>query len=132
MSEEQRPLENLLVDEKDIGEAILHDTLSEYIQIGKRSGDLIPQQPFHQLTAKGKTVIVLLSQRARKELDMVESEWLSPTSISAQSGVKKGTIYPTVRELRSEGIVEDNDGKYRIPTHSINHASEFFQEGEKE
>lgn len=132
MSKKDRTLENLLVNEQDMGEEILHNTLSEYIRIGSQSGDLIPQQPFRQLTAKEKTIIVLLSQLARQKLGMVESEWLSPSDISSQSGVKKGTIYPTVRELSNDGIVEDDDGSYRIPAHSIHLASESFQGSDEE
>lgn len=129
MSENQRTLENLLVDEQEMNEEILHDLLTNYIRIGKQSGDLIPQKPFRELTAKQKTVIVLLSQRARHELEMVESEWLSPTAISNQSGVKKGTVYPTVRELDNEGLVEDDDGNYRIPAHGLDKAREFVHGG---
>ncbi|CQH65255.1 uncharacterized protein HHUB_6088 (plasmid) [Halobacterium hubeiense] len=129
MSEKQRTLENLLVDEQEISEEILHDLLADYIGIGKQSGDLIPQQPFRELTAKEKVVIVLLSQRARHELDMVETEWMTPTEISDQSGVKKGTIYPTVRELDNDGIVEDDDGSYRIPAHGLQEAREYIDGG---
>ncbi len=130
MSENQQTLENLLVDEQEISEEILHDLLSEYIRIGQQSGDLIPQQPFRDLTAKEKVVVVLLSQRARNELDMVETEWMTPTEISEQSGVKKGTIYPTVRELNNEGEVEDDDGSYRIPAHSLDQVREYLEGGE--
>lgn len=129
MSENQRTLENLLVDEQEMSEEILHDLLTNYIRIGKQSGDLIPQKPFRDLTAKQKTIIVLLSQRARHELDMVESEWMSPTEISEQSGIKKGTVYPTVRELDNEGLVEDDDGNYRIPAHGLDKARDYIQEG---
>lgn len=130
MSENQRNLENLLVDEQEMSEEILHDLLTNYIQIGKQSGDLIPQKPFRELTAKQKTVIVLLSQCARYELEMVENEWLSPTEISEQSGIKKGTVYPTVRELNNEGLVEDDDGNYRIPAHGLDKAREYIHRGE--
>lgn len=131
MTDNQRNLENLLVDEQDISEEILHDLLTRYIQIGKQSGNLVPKQPFHDLTAKQKTVVVLLSQHARDKLDMVESEWMSPTEISQQSGVKKGTIYPTVRELDNEGLVEDDDGSYRIPAHGLEKARKYIGGGEK-
>lgn len=130
MSENQRTLENLLVDEQEISEEILHDLLTRYIRIGKESGDLIPQGPFRDLTAKQKTIIVLLSQRARHELEMVETEWMSPTDISEQSGIKKGTVYPTVREINNEGLVEDDDGKYRIPAHGLDKARDYVHEGE--
>jgi len=133
MSDNQRTLENLLVDEQEVSEEILHDLLNEYIRIGKQSGDLIPEKAFQSLTAKQKIVLVLLSQHARHELDMVESEWMTPTEISEQSGVKKGTVYPTVRELDNEEVVEDDDdGSYRVPAHSLEQARGYIEGGEND
>jgi DNA-binding MarR family transcriptional regulator len=130
MSENQKTLENLLVDEQEMSEEILHDLLSNYVRIGKQSGDLIPQQPFRDLTAKQKSIIVLLSQRARSQLEMVDSEWISPSEISEQSGIKKGTVYPTVRELENEGLVENEDGNYRVPAHGLDKTREYIRRGE--
>lgn len=131
MTDDQQTLENLLIDEEEVSEEILHDLLTNYIRIGKQSGDLMPQDAFHDLTAKQKVVIVLLSQRARHELEMVETEWLSPTEISQQSGVKKGTVYPVVREIDNEGLIENEDGSYRVPSHSIGRARDYIQ-GDKD
>ena len=132
MADNQQTLENLLVDEEEISEEILHNLLREYIQIGKQSGDLIPREPFQEIPAKQKVVIVLLSQQARNKLDMVESEWMTPSEISEQSGIKKGTVYPTVRELSNNGLAEDNDGSYRIPSHSLQRAREFIEEDDND
>ena len=131
MSENQKTLENLLVDEQEMHEEILHDLLEEYIRIGKQSGDLIPQDQFRDLTAKRKTLIVLLAQHARAKLDMVESEWMSPGDISTQSGVNQNTVYPTVRELDNEGLSESDDGSYRIPSHSIDQVRSYINEEDK-
>lgn len=109
-------------------EEILHDLLEEYIRIGKQSGDLIPQDRFRDQTAKNKTLIVLLAQKARSELDMVESEWMTPGEISTQSGVNQNTVYPTVRELDNEGLIEGDDGTYRIPSHSIEQVRDYIYE----
>lgn len=132
MGDNQKTLENLLVDEQKIGEEILHDLLSDYIRIGKQSGDLIPQEEFDQLAAKQKVIIVLLTQRARHELEMVKTEWLTPKEISQQSGVKQGTVHPTVRELNNESLIESGDGSYRIPSHSIRQAREFVDGSEND
>ncbi len=128
MSENQKTLENLLVDGEQMHEEILHDLLEEYIRIGKQSGDLIPQDRFRDQTAKNKTLIVLLAQKARSELDMAESEWMTPGEISTQSGVNQNTVYPTVRELDNEGLIEGDDGTYRIPSHSIEQVRDYIYE----
>lgn len=130
MSENQRTLENLLVDEQQMNKEILHDLLENYIRIGKQSGDLIPQEEFRGLTAKKQTLIVLLSQKARFELDMVESEWMSPGEISSQSGINKNTVYPTVRELANDGLLDSEDGSYRVQSHGIDRVRDFIEDGE--
>jgi predicted transcriptional regulator len=128
MAENQKTLEKLLVDEQSMNREILHDLLNDYVRIGKQSGDLIPQERFHEMTAKQKTLIVLLAQKARAELDMVESEWMTPGGISTQSGVNKNTVYPTVRELDNEGLIESDDGSYQIPSYSIDRVRDYINE----
>lgn len=132
MSDGQRELENLLVDEEKINEELLHDLLSDYIQIGKQSGDLIPQSEFDELDSKQKVTVVLLAQRARNELDLVDGEWLTPTEISDQSGIKKNTVYPTVSQLDDEGLVENEDGEYRVPAHNLQRAKDYIYRSESD
>ena len=132
MPNSQKTLEDLLVDEEKVNEELLHDLLSNYIQIGNQSGDLIPKSEFNNLNTKQKTCAVLLAQRARHELEMVETEWLSPKTISEQNGVKKGTIYRIVRELNEEGLVENDDGEYRIPVHNLHRAKNLIYGSESD
>ena len=126
MEESQKTLENLLVDEESMNEEILRDLLNDYIRIGKQSGNLIPQDRYREITAKRKILIVLLAQRARAELDMAESKWMTPGEISEQSGVNQNTVYPTVRELDNNGLIESDDGSYRVPPHSINRVRDYI------
>ena len=44
MAETQQTLESLLVDEREINREILHELLSDYVRIGKQSGELIPEK----------------------------------------------------------------------------------------
>lgn len=125
---EQSSLEDLLVDEERLNEELLTNTVGEYVDIGKDSGDLIPKEAYNDLKSKEKVVVALLAQKARFELDMVEEEWLTPSEISELSGVKKGTIYPAVRDLADQGVVRDEDGAYMIPSVKIEQAKEFLTE----
>lgn len=125
---EQSSLQDLLVDEEQMNEELLTELLSDYVGIGSESGSLIPQPAFEELNAKQKIVVVLLAQKARFELDMVESEQLTPTEISEESGIKTGTIYPSVRDLEDEDIAVGNDGRYHIPSHNFTKAKQFIGE----
>jgi len=125
---EQSPLEDLLVDEEKLNEELLTETVGKYAQIGKDSGDLVPNERYNELSSKRKIVVALLAQKARHELDMTEEEWVSPSEISAMSGVKKGTVYPAVRDLDDEGILRSDDGEYMLPSVNLEKAKEFLAE----
>lgn len=120
-------LEDLLVDEEQMNEELLTSLLADYVGIGSNSGSLVPTPAFEELTAKQQIAVVLLAQRARHELDMVESEQLTPSEISEESGIKTGTIYPTVRELEGEDIAVGNDGSYHIPPYNFTKAKQLIR-----
>lgn len=125
---EDSPLEDVLVDDEELNEVLLSNTVSKYAKVGSESGRLVPEDPYRNLPSKGKLVVGLLAQKVRFELDLVEQEWLTPTELADLTGVKKGTVYPAVRDLADLGIAESNDGSYRIPTVKINAAKEFLAE----
>ena len=128
MSENQQTLEDLLVDEEELNEELLAEVLSEYIQIGNESGSIIAQPKFKELDSQQKVVVVLLAQKARKELGLAESEWIGPTAIAEASGIKKGTVYPAAKAIEEEHNLADNeDGQYTIPTYNLNKAREFIR-----
>lgn len=131
MANEQKTLDDLLVDEEKLNEELLTELLSDYIRIGNDSGSLVPQPAFEELNSKQKTTVVLLAQRARFELDMADSEELTPTEIADESGLKKGTIYPAVRDLEAADIAVSDDGDYQIPPYNLTRAKQYVQ-GEDE
>jgi DNA-directed RNA polymerase specialized sigma24 family protein len=131
MPDEQRSLKDLTVDEEKVSEELLYDLLSRYIRIGEQSGRLFPEEEFQELSSGRKVVVVLLTQKARSELDMVETEWMAPSEISEDSGIKTGTVHPKVRELEQDGVIEsDGDGSYRVPTPNMGRAREYILGGE--
>lgn len=127
MTSEQRSLEDLLVDEEELNEELLYDLLSDYVRIGNESGNLVPQPAFEDLTAKQKITVILLAQKARYELDKAETEWLTPTGISEESGIKTGTIYPSVRDLEEDDVIVSDDGEYRVPPYNFTTAKRFIE-----
>lgn len=125
---DQKTLDDLLVDEEKLNEELLAGTVGKYAEIGKDTGDLIPNERYNDLPSRKKVVVALLAQKARYELDLAEEEWISPSKISELSGVKKGTIYPVVRDLVDEGVIRDDDGDYMIPSVKVEKAKEYLAE----
>lgn len=127
---EQSKLEDLLVDEEKLNEKLLVETIGSYAQIGKESGELVPNERYDDLSSKQKIVVTLLAQKVRFELDLNDQKTLSPSEISALSGVKKGTVYPSVRDLDDEGLIQGDNGEYRLPSVNLEKAKEFLPEEE--
>lgn len=128
MTDKQSKLNDLLINEEELNEELLFEVLSDYIRIGSESGSLVTQSQFRELNSRRKVLVVLLSQKARTELDLADSEWMTPTEISEISGMKKGTVYPAVRELSEEyNIAESEDGNYRVPSHNLHKARDFIR-----
>lgn len=127
MSDEQLSYEDLLVDEEALSEDLLTETLIDFVKIGGESGNLVPEDAFEDLTNREKVTVVLLTQHALEGLDMADEAWLTPTEIAERSGIKKGSVYPVVRELDEAGIAESDDGSYRIPTHNLGAAKRVIR-----
>ena len=132
MSDNQTTFEDLLIDEEEVSETLLSETLIEYIRIGDESGSIVPQDAYEDLTNREKVVVILLAQHALEGLDMADEQWLTPSQIAERSGIKKGSVYPAVRELDDADIVENDDGSYRIPTHSLETAKRHLEPQEAE
>ncbi|SFL21714.1 hypothetical protein SAMN04487950_2856 [Halogranum rubrum] len=128
MTDQEGKLSDLLVDEEELNEELLFEILSDYIRIGSESGNLVTQPAFRDLDSKQKVLVVLLARKACTALNLADSEWMTPTEISGESGVKKGTVYPTVRKLAEDlNIAESDDGNYCIPTHNLDKARSLIR-----
>jgi len=119
VSDNQLSFDDLLIDEEEVSETLLTETLIDYVRIGDESGSIVPQDAYEDLTNRKKVIITLLAQHALEGLEMTDQQWLTPTEIAEKSGIKKNSVYPAVRELDNDGVVDADDGSYRIPTHSL-------------
>jgi len=132
VSDNQLSFDDLLIDEEEVSETLLTETLIDYVRIGDESGSIVPQEAYESLTNRKKVVVALLAQHALEGLEMTDQQWLTPTEIAEKSGIKKNSVYPAVRELDDDGVVESDDGSYRIPTHSLETAKRDLEPGDDE
>lgn len=125
---EDSPLQSVLVNEAELNEELLANTVTQYTKIGNESGSLVPQSEFNELDARGKLMVALLAEKARHALELVDDEWLTPSEIADMTGVKKGTVYPAIRDLARLGLLQDEDGEYRVPTVKLEEAKRYLEE----
>lgn len=83
---------------------------------------LIPTSEYEKLKEKQKVLICLLSRKAMKLRNMVEDEHISPTEISEASGVKIGTVKPTVRDYLKANLLKQDERGYFIPNYALERA----------
>lgn len=108
------------MDEDELNEEILVETLKPYLGIGDQTGSLIFEEKFEELNSEQKTLVSMLALKAMHELDMREEERIGPTELAKLTGISEGTIYPKVSGLEKEGLLEkDDEGQYRVPNHKI-------------
>lgn len=124
----QVSLDDLLVDEDEVNQQLLAETLIDYARIGKQSGEVILQPEFEELNAKQKITVLLLAQKARHELGEAETDWLAPSDVREMCSLSKGTTNPAMRELDNQGLVENEDGEYRVPGYKLDVAKNYIKE----
>lgn len=129
MASQEDPLDDLIVDESRVHRGLLRDLLSDYVQIGDKTGQLILQEPFYKsLKSKEKILIILLAELAKQEKGIADSSYLSPKEISDTGDIKKGTVDPAVRDLNEDGIIENESGEYFITRPKLARVASYLRE----
>ena len=123
-------LEELYEDQDRVDVDLLRSTLLPYIRLARDARDGDPAfrltADFDDLSARGKTLVVLLAQRARATLGDIDSDTvpLRPTTISGWTGIAGGTLRPALRRLASERLVKQPArGMYEVPPYAIEKAA---------
>lgn len=129
---QQKPLDDLLVDEDDFNESMLTDVLAPFVGIGDTSGTLIPTAKFEELSAAAQTAVVLLARKATYELGLSEEEGATPLDISKISGINHNTVKTAVRDLDEMNLVANDGGEYTVPTYNYDKAKELIMSDHNE
>lgn len=113
-------LGDLVVDESELNQGLLASVLSRFVRIAKQTGHPVFTAGYSPLAEGDKILVYLLARKAAARLGLLgEGEEASPKEISAESGVKYGTVKPTVVELAENGFLASRDGRYWIPDHAV-------------
>ena len=114
-------LESLLVSGKEVDKKLVAEMLSPYLRIDKETCDVRPLSSWDDLKAYEKILLYLLARKAMIALGLnLPEENASPTEIMLSTGLKQGTINPTLRRLLGDGVVgQTKERKYYIPNFAI-------------
>ncbi len=118
-------LEELFVDRSTIlDQNVLKELLINYIQLTKEGGIVLTTN-FQKLNRHQKVLIILLARKVLK-LKMGLEEKVTPKDIIDITGLPRGTVAPSVRDLESEGYIRSEQGAYWIPDSLVLKAKQKF------
>jgi len=111
------PLDDVFVDNTQINEERVAAILRPYANVAESTGRLQPTEKYDELTADGQVLVTLVAQQGRVLRGDIETAAIGPKEIAEMSGVKVGTVKPSVRSLVDDRLIEDGEeGYYVSPT----------------
>ena len=129
-------LDDLYEDGGRLDVDLLRSALLPYMRLVRnaRTEDeaIRPTAAFEDLSARGKTLVVLLAQRARAALDDIAPDDVpvGPAAIAGWTGMAGGTLRPLLRRLVGERLVaQPARGLYSLPLHAVEKAARELAEG---
>ena len=131
-------LDDLYEDEGRLDVDLLRSALLPYMRLVRNSRTeseaIRPTAAFEDLSARGKTLVILLAQRARAALGDIAPDDVAvgPAAIATWTGMAGGTLRPLLRGLVSERLVtQPARGLYTLPLHAVERAARELEEGQK-
>ena len=123
-------LDDLFVDGKEIDKKLVGEILSPYIKIDKNTCEIRPLTPWNDAKAYIKILIYLLARKAMVAWELNIEEAASNTEIISNTGLKKGTVHPAVRQLYDVNTLEQTKGKkYYVPNHAVEKVKSMISQG---
>lgn len=127
-------LESLLVSGKEVDKKLVAEMLSPYIRIDKETCDIRPLSSWDDLKAYKKILLYLVARKVMIALGLnLPEENASPTEIMLSTGLKQGTVNPTLRRLLDDGVVgQTQERKYYIPNFAIEKVKAMIGEASRQ
>ena len=124
-------LDDLFVDGKEIDKKLVAEILLPYVKIDKNTCEIRPLRPWNDVKAYIKILIYLLARKAMVAWGLNIEEAASNTEIISNTGLKRGTVHPAVRQLYDEKNLEQTkEKKYYVPNYSIEKVKSMISQGQ--
>lgn len=120
------PLEEIFTNEKEIDPQLLVYILKPYVRINVDTNAVFYTDSGSSLQILNKIILFLVARKALKFKDRIEDEAVSPAEIISETGLKDGSVHPTLKSLREQGLVIVKSSKYFIPNYQLNRIKNLF------
>lgn len=110
--------DSTLVHQNGTSATEIAERLSDYAALvsdGTNSSySIFFKDSFDDLSPSKQVATTLFLQRVKAELE-TESPWLTPSELTKRTDLSMSEVYPALRRLERESVVENQNGLYRIP-----------------
>jgi len=125
-------LKELLVDEQEVLEDLILDSLRGIVSLDSKTGEIYPTERYGKLRAEARICVYLMAKKAAHLLGLNAADAVSAKFIRERTGMPMGTVNPNLRTLVGKGVVAQNEGKeYYMPAHGLSLAREIIRGGEQ-
>ena len=111
-------LKKLFTNKEEVDPEELYNLLNPYIKINEDNKSIIFLDATHEALLKDKVILFLLGKKVLFLLGEIDSEKISPKIIIEETGLPKGSVLPTLKQLKEPKggslISSDQSGKYFI------------------
>lgn len=123
-------LDDLFVDGKEIDKKLVGEILRPYLKIDKNTCEIRPLGPWNDAKAYIKMLIYLMARKAMVAWGLNIEEAASNAEIISNTGLKKGTVHPAVKQLYEERTLEKTkEKKYYVPNHAVEKVKSMISQG---
>ena len=121
MATSVNPLSRLVVDEDAVNLELLASTLETNVRLDLRQGGFSFLHGVRaSLTSKQQILVALLAQKALHLLEPQYPEALRPQELENVTGMKGGTLRPTLKALHDARMIRADEKKaYYVPAFAI-------------
>ena len=106
------------------------EVISPYVKIDKNTCEIRPLRPWNDAKAYIKILIYILARKAMVAWGLNIEEAASNTEIISNTGLKKGTVHPAVRQFYNEKTLEyTKQKKYYVPNHAVEKVKSMINQG---
>lgn len=115
-------LKDLIVNRQELDQQLLAEVLMPYVGIDPDRQEVVPKEGWRNLRPASRVLIVLLARKAMCAMPEValEDEGMSSKALEEATGVRGGTLRPTLSRLKNKTLVaQDGQRRYYVPTHAV-------------
>lgn len=100
MADKSNILKKLFTNKEEVDPEDLYNLLNPYIKINEENKSIIFLDTAHEAPLKDKIILFLLGKKVLFLVGLVESEKIPPKTIIEETGLPKGSVLPTLKQLK--------------------------------